>query len=406
MSEKLRIAGVLAGFSWAALSLCLIPSCGSDAASSPGGSAGATHMGGAGTSGVGGNTAAGAAGQAPVAGASGMSTQGGAGSGGAGARGNGGASGAAGGNTAGAPGAGAGGQSGTLCEVAATAAQRKAPAFPVTTIPNPAGVLFRFMNNCPMPLWIKSDALGGVTQLPSKGTKDFDVTGSGIHGRVEAYKNAAPGAAGSVPIQFTEMNAQKDQALNVNLTHVDYVGLPVEVSGNASGKDCGVTACYQPLASLLTGCPAELLDTKEGKCHAPNWYCGAHPAEPFCQALMVSAKNTLDTDPDCAVGKGTTFTPNDIFGCGAFFDGHAEHKNGAACCAKVNRNFKDNATKQTRLDNCAFYKEAPYNVYAKWAHQQCPQIYAFAYDDVAEQSGFFVCNKGTEMDVTYCPGDP
>jgi hypothetical protein len=336
-------------------------------------------------------------------------TQAGAGNGGAGAGapGNGGASGAAGGNTAGAPGAGAGGQSGTICEVEPTAAQRKAPAFPATTIPNPAGVLFRFMNNCPMPIWIKSDGLGGVTQLPSKGTKDFDVTGNGIHGRVEAYKNAAPGAAGSVQIQFTEMNAQKDQALNVNLSHVDWLGLPVEIRGNASGKDCGVTACYQPLATLLTGCPAELLDTKEGKCHAPNWYCGAHAAEPFCQALMASAKNTLDNDPDCAAGKGTTFTPNDIFGCAAFFGGQgAANKNGAACCAKVNRNFKDNATKQSHLNNCAFYKEAPFNVYAKWAHQQCPFIYAFAYDDVAEQSGFFVCNKGTEMDVTYCPGDP
>jgi hypothetical protein len=45
-------------------------------------------------------------------------------------------------------------------------------------------------------------------------------------------------------------------------------------------------------------------------------------------------------------------------------------------------------------------------VYAKWAHQTCPFIYAFAYDDVAEQSGFLGCNKGTEMDITYCPGDP
>ena len=298
----------------------------------------------------------------------------------------------------------AGGTSG--CGDKPMESQRKAPAFPATTITNPAGVLFRFMNNCPTTIWIKSDPLGGVTELASKTTKDFDVAGAGVHGRVEAYRGAAPGSPGSVQAQFTEMNADKGKALNVNLSHVDWVGLPVEIKGNASGKDCGTTACYQPIAHLLDGCPTQLLDTKEGKCHAPNWYCGAHAAEPFCQALMASATNTLNTDPDCAVGKGTTFTPNDIFGCAAFFGGQGGNKNGNACCAKVNRNWQQNATKQTPADRCAFYKAAPFNVYADWAQKQCPYIYAFAYDDVADQSGFFTCDKGTEMDITYCPGDP
>jgi hypothetical protein len=305
-------------------------------------------------------------------------------------------------------GAGASPAGGTsACGERPTEAQRKAPAFPASTVTNPAGVLFRFMNNCPTTIWIKSDPLpGGVVELPSKSTKDFDIGGNGIHGRVEAYRGAAPGAAGSVQAQFTEMNAQKGQALNVNLSHVDWVGLPVEIKGNASGKDCGVTACYQPIAHLLDGCPAQLLDTAQGKCHAPNWYCNAHAAEPFCQALMASATNTLNTDPDCAVGKGTAFTPNDIFGCAAFFGGQGGNKNGNACCAKVNRNYQGNATKQTPADRCSFYKTAPFNVYADWAQKQCPYIYAFAYDDVADQSGFFTCNQGTEMDVTYCPGDP
>jgi hypothetical protein len=291
--------------------------------------------------------------------------------------------------------------------------QRKAPAFPASTIANPNGVLFRFMNNCPMTIWIRSPASvmseglpGEVVELPSKSTKDFDIGGKGIHGRVEAYKTAAPGAAGNIQSQFTEMNADKGKALNVNLSHVDWVGLPVEIKGNASGKDCGTTACYQPLANLLNGCPAQLLDTKEGKCHAPNWYCGAHAAEPFCQALMASATNTLNTDPDCAVGKGSTFTPNDVFGCAGFFGGQGANKNGNACCAKVNRNWQQNATKQTAADRCSFYKTAPFNVYADWAQRQCPYIYAFAYDDVAEQSGYFGCQNGTEMDVTYCPADP
>ena len=403
MSKKLRMTGVLA-LSLGALGLVLMSGCGSDAGSTPGG-AGTGQAGGAGASGSpaagagpvagGGNTSAGAAGQS---------------TGGGGAA-------QAGGSSAGAPAAGsagmmsggagappAGGTSG--CGDKPTEAQRKAPPFPATTITNPTGVLFRFMNNCPTTIWIKSDPLGGVVELASKATKDFDVGGAGVHGRVEAYRGAAPGSTGSIQAQFTEMNADKGKALNVNLSHVDWVGLPVEIKGNASGKDCGTTACYQPLAHLLDGCPAQLLDTKEGKCHAPNWYCGAHAAEPFCQALMASAANTLNTDPDCSVGKGTTFTPNDIFGCAAFFGGQGGNKNGNACCAKVNRNYQGNATKQTPADRCSFYKTAPFNVYADWAQKQCPYIYSFAYDDVADQSGFFTCDKGTEMDVTYCPGDP
>jgi Beta-1,3-glucanase len=385
MSKKLQVSGVLAGLSLIALGLALVPGCGSDASGSQGGA-------GAGASGAQGVSGSPAAGQSSVAGAGASS---------AGAPG---AAGSAGMISGGAGAAPAGGTAG--CGEKPTEAQRKAPAFPASTVTNPAGVLFRFMNNCPTTIWIKSDPLpGGVVELPSKTTKDFDIAGNGIHGRVEAYRGAAPGSAGSVQAQFTEMNAQKGQALNVNLSHVDWVGLPVEIKGNASGKDCGVTACYQPIANLLNGCPAQLLDTAEGKCHAPNWYCDAHAAEPFCQALMASATNTLNTDPDCAVGKGTTFTPNDVFSCGAFFGGQGGNKNGNACCAKVNRNYQGNATKQTPADRCSFYQAAPFNVYADWAQKQCPYIYAFAYDDVADQSGFFTCNQGTEMDVTYCPGD-
>ncbi len=416
MSKKLGISAVFLGWSLGALGLLLVPGCGSDAATSPGGAgasaagagASGTPSGGSSPTAGAGNPQAGNAGQSPVAGGGGTN-QAGAGGSSAGSA-NGGASGAGMSGAAGA--APAGGSSG--CGSPPTEAQRKAPAFPASTIANPAGVLFRFMNNCSEPIWIRSPVdpgksvgiPGEVVQLASKATKDFDITGVGIHGRVEAYRGAAPGSAGSYQAQFTEMNATKDQALNVNLSHVDWVGLPVEVKGNASGKDCGVTACYQPLAHLLDGCPTQLLDTKENKCHAPNWYCGAHAAEPFCQALMASATNTVNTDPDCSAGKGITFTPNDVFGCaGAFFSGQGV-KNGNVCCAKVNRNYPGNASKQTSNDRCSFYKSEPYNVYANWAQKQCPYIYTFAYDDVAEQSGYFVCSKGTEMDVTYCPGDP
>lgn len=413
ISERLRIAGIWAGVALAASSLGLLPGCSSDAHTfgnvAGSGQAGSANPGaGAGNQSAGGTSGAGA----PNVGGGGSGASAGTASAGTGAGGSAAGSGpvAGAGGTVGA----AGGQSGTICEVPPTAAQRKAPAFPATAITNPAGVLFRFMNNCPMTIWVKASNAAtafpgnnGVVQLASKATAEFDMV-NGVTGCVEAYTKAAPGAAGSVQIQFTEMNAEKNKALNVNLSHVDWVGLPVEVKGVGTSPSCTITGCYHPFDSLLTGCPTQLLDTAQGKCHAPNWYCGAHADEDFCKTLMASATNTLNTDPDCAAGKGRAFAPNDVFGCAGFFGGQGGdvNKNGNACCAKVNRNYMGNATTQSRLNNCAFYKDQPYNVYAKWAHQQCPFIYAFAYDDVAEQSGFLTCDKGTEMDITYCPGDP
>jgi len=79
-----------------------------------------------------------------------------------------------------------------------------------------------------------------------------------------------------------------------------------------------------------------------------------------------------------------------------------ENKNGNACCAKVNRNYQGNATSNRPLIAAPSTRLRAFNVYADWAQKQCPYIYAFAYDDVADQSGFFTCNQGTEMDVTYC----
>jgi hypothetical protein len=405
MRDHLRVVGAPLGLSLAILGLFLVQACSSDApaggvggAGSPAagsGTAGAAQAGapGAGASAGGATPTAGASGAAPTAGASGAGESGGA----APTAGAAGAAGAA-------PTAGAAGQ--TACETPPTGAERKAPAFPATQIPNPTGVLFRFMNRCPMTIWVQASnannqfpGSNGVVELASKTSAEFDMK-NGVSGRISAYKNAPPNTAGNVMIQFTEMNATKNAALNYNLSNVDWVGLPVEVKGIGGDPTCGVTGCYQPYANILSGCPAQLLDTKEGKCHAPNWYCGAHASEDFCKALNASASNTLANDPDCA--GGTLGSPNDIFGCGSgtFWGQNAQ------CCAKVNRNYQGNAKSQSAKNNCSFYAAAPYNVYAGWSHKQCPFIYAFAYDDVAEQSGFHTCSKGTEMDITYCPGDP
>jgi len=348
--------------------------------------AGAGDTSGAGATSIAGTSSAGAGGTAGAsAGAGGTSATAGA-------------SGSAGTN------AGSGGQVSTTCEMKPTLASRKAPAFPPTQIPAPKGILFRLMNNCPMTLWVQNTnnadqwpENGGVLELASKTTKEFDMP-NGVSQRIQTFKNAAPGQAGSVLIQFAEMNAAPGKALNYNLSHVDWLGLPVEINGIGTNQDCGVTACYKPYADILTGCPPQLLDATNGKCTAPFHYCSdaAHASEAFCTVLNDAASQTVMNDPDCK--GGNVGSPADIFGCAGFWG------SSAACCAKVHRGVTGNAKSDT--NNCLYYKNAPYDVYAAWAHQQCPFIYAFAYDDFNDQSGFHTCTKGTEMDITYCPGDP
>jgi len=53
-------------------------------------------------------------------------------------------------------------------------------------------------------------------------------------------------------------------------------------------------------------------------------------------------------------------------------------------------------------DASLFYQDPPYNTYAKWSHEVCPDIYAFSYDDWLAQGGFRSCD-GTELRISFCP---
>jgi hypothetical protein len=290
------------------------------------------------------------------------------------------------------------------CECQPQLTQRKAPAFPPTAIPAPKGLLFRFMNNCPMTLWLKfTGAPGGTIMMPTKTTQEFDL--ATLHGRVTAYKNAAPGGAGSTEAEFFELTADPGQALNYNLSFVDYMGLPLEIHGKGTSASCGLTACYAPLADLIKGCPPQLLDAVNGKCISMYNYCNnaAHATEAFCTSLDQSAAMTLANDPMCKAG-GTLAQAGSgkaIFGCatGSFWSGSPY------CCAKVNRGSAG-TSQNDNTQNCLYYKTPPYNVYAAYSHSVCPYLYAFAYDDWNDQSGYHACTGGTGADITYCPGDP
>ena len=291
------------------------------------------------------------------------------------------------------------------CECQPTLSERKAPQFPPTQIPNPKGLLFRFMNNCPMTLWLKFAGApnGGTVMLASKTTQEFDMPT--LHGRVTAYKNAAPGGAGSVEAEFFELTADPGKALNYNLSFVDYMGLPMEINGKGPPASCGLTACYAPLAQLTAGCPTQLLDKTNGKCMSMFSYCNnaTHATEAFCTSLDQLASDTIANDPMCKAGGSLAAAGSGakIMGCatGSFWSGSPY------CCAKVNRNAMNGAGNDN-TQNCTYYKNQPYNVYAAYSHSVCPYLYAFAYDDWNDQSGYHACMGGTGADITYCPGDP
>src|SRR5450432_3848216 len=360
----------------------------------PTGTAGTTNLTGAAGS------ASGTAGTSGAAGATGTSGVGGAGAagaaGGAGVMGIGGAGGTG-------PRVPCGTKAGQ-CECQPQLTQRKAPAFPPTAIPSPKGLLFRFMNNCPMTLWLKfAGAPGGMLTMPTKTTQELDI--ATLHGRVTAYKNAAPGSAGSVEAEFFELTADPGKALNYNLSFVDYMGLPLEINGKGTSASCALTACYAPLAKLVSGCPPQLLDAATGHCNSPYGCCSnaTHAKEPFCTVLDQSGADTLANDPMCKAG-GTLAQAGGgaaIFGCatGTFWSGSPY------CCAKVNRGSAGTSSNDN-TQNCSYYKTPPYNVYAAYSHSVCPYIYAFAYDDWNDQSGYHACTGGTGADITYCPGDP
>ena len=290
------------------------------------------------------------------------------------------------------------------------ASQRKAPAFTLPAPANPAGLILRYMNNCPQTLWVHADGIpGGVVQLPGRVAgqppteKVYDWPGLG--GRMSVYEDTDNG----YQINFFEMNANK-QALNVNLSNVDWVGLPVEIRSDTK-TNC-LTACYQPLAKMMDGCPAQLLDATHHVCTAPKNWCAipANANDPLCTALDAAGAAIIANDPKCkfAGAAAAAGTGAAIYGCEGGPNNVHFWDQSAYCCAEANRGYLAdvNDPGKDKTQNGNYYKTMPYNTYAAYSQSICPYVYSFAYDDYNDQSGIQACLGATEMDVTWCPGDP
>jgi hypothetical protein len=299
------------------------------------------------------------------------------------------------------------------CIYPPTASQRKAPLFNADgkhpAPANPAGLILRLMNNCPIDLWVHAAGIpNGVVELPPKaaGTPPaeqvFDWPGG--NGRLSATQDSATG----FNITFLEFTAAKAKALNVNLSNVDWIGLPVEVRGNDPTK-C-LTACYTPLANMMNGCPPELLDATHHVCQAPkNWCASAanmmNDPLHICTDVVTWAQAVVSNDPKCAAGKAVNANAANLYGCGGAFWSASPY-----CCAELTRGYATdkNDPGKDMTQNCNYYVDPmkQYSAYSAYSQSICPFVYSFAYDDFNNQSGFTGCNGATEMDVTYCPGDP
>jgi len=277
------------------------------------------------------------------------------------------------------------------CE-GANPGQRTAPGFGAPTV-STSGLLVRVMNNCPFPLWMHGQGGANVLQpddakLDPGETQDYDAHASFPSARVTAFVDGPR----QNEIQFVEMNFGNGE-LGYNISYVDYLGLPVEVDAQ-----CGRTACYAPVSGILDGCPAHLREAD--RCRSPGGWCLDHANDPYCKALDASAQQALShpkCQQDLASWGGSPSqigTTPSVYGCRDFW------ATSAFCCALVNRGMVGAADP---FDVCAFYESTPYNTYARWVHERCPQIYAFPYDDAGEQGGYHQCQT-RELRITWCPG--
>ncbi len=274
------------------------------------------------------------------------------------------------------------------------------------------------INGCPFPLWIHAvNNPGGtpVTLTPDDakidplGQRQYGLPASWPAARINAYW-ADPTASGSDPTAFDKVELTYGSGtMNYNITYVDYLALPARVE--AVDPACPKTStfdprveCDVPVSSVLTGCPSGLLAGK--RCLSAGLYCAdaANQPQAFCHALdatlaQCEQQNAATCGMAAQLGNGT---PN-VYACSGYFDSQGSHTDGNKWCAALNRGM---LAAPDATDTTQYYQAPPYNAYAKWVHETCPGIYAFAYDDYppgAGQSGFRSC-PAARLDVTFCPG--
>lgn len=257
--------------------------------------------------------------------------------------------------------------------------------------PRSDGKWVRVRNGCSFPIWIHAASApdqGNVVltpddaQLAPGASINYLAPNTWPAARVTAYGTGPRNGE----LEKAEMTFGGG-TLNYNVTYVDWVGLPLEVVG--AGGSCTAaahtTACYQRQADLTNGCPESFL--RQGKqCISARTYCAnpVNQGNAYCHAL----DGIIASCAGCA--KDTTAN---VYMCAN------RYANDPRWCAALNRGM---TSAPDDANASRYYQSPPYNTYAKWVHQVCPDIYAFSYDDWLSHGGFRACN-GDELRVTFCP---
>ncbi len=253
------------------------------------------------------------------------------------------------------------------------------------------GKWVRVRNRCPFTVWVHAASApdqGNVVLAPDDQplatgqSRDYLAPNTWTSARVTAFVDG-PRAGEQEKVEMTFGGG----TLNYNVTYVDWVGLPMEVT--AAGGSCTAaqhtTGCYASQASLTGGCPEGVL--RDGrKCLSPRTYC----ANPVNQgnALCHLLDGAIASCPGCP--KDTT---TNAWMCAG------QYANEPRWCAALHRGM---VSAPDDPDQAHYYVNPPYSTYARWVHQVCPDIYAFPYDDWLSHGGFRSC-QGDEVRVTFCP---
>jgi hypothetical protein len=270
------------------------------------------------------------------------------------------------------------------------------------------------VNFCPFPIWIHAANSGTAlapdnAQIAQGTTQQFDMPSSFSAARINAYWQD-PTNPQSDPNAFDKVELTFDNGvMNYNITYVDYVALPSRIEGvgpncTKSGSFDPRVECNVPVSQILNGCPDGLLSGQ--RCLSAGLYCsdGNNQGQPYCHALDSAIQTCASQNPStCGMATQLGNTTPNAYSCSGYFDGQGNHTDGNKWCAALNRNM---LAQPDSTDSAQYYQATPYNTYAKWVHETCPGIYAFAYDDypsTAGQSGFRSCTA-SRLDVTFCPG--
>ncbi len=192
--------------------------------------------------------------------------------------------------------------------------------------------------------------------------------------------------------QFVEMTFTGD-AVNYNISFVDYISLPVSVRGN-DGR-CPETRCSEPindwLERLNSSCPTEMENEwivssgqNVGRCMGSYNYCINNPEEQYCTEMGREEWTGVEIYGG-TMSNVVPATDTDFWAKNAAWNRGSEP-------------WESNMFFHYRED------KKPYNEYARMIHRdlQC-RAYAFANDDHQGQGGFEHCEHTKNITITWCP---